>query len=65
MIVIKTGIDKLPKCCEECSYFRIEPDITYYWVALCGLYEDKQIPDKNIYTQTKPPWCPLMEVEDE
>lgn len=62
MIVIKAGIDKLPKCCEECGYFRIEPDRIYYWVAMCELYENMPISDKNIYTQTKPPWCPLMEV---
>ena len=62
MIVIKAGIDKFPKCCEECGYFRIVPEQIYYWVALCELYENKPIPDKNIYTQTKPLWCPLMEI---
>lgn len=69
MVVIKTGLKKLPEYCEECDWYTCRPHPHRGWTEICELechcMDDNQ-PDEWIYDGNgRPKKCPLMEVEGE
>lgn len=68
MVVIKTEMSKLPKVCEDCSYYGVHPTPFDRWKEVCELcgemlnhigggwyHNGKKRPDN----------CPLVEVSDD
>ena len=60
------AMDKLPDCCDDCIYYRCEPDPEYGWADVCDLCHkvmNDRAPDEWMYDgSNRPKACPLIEV---
>ena len=65
MIIIKTGMKKIPDKCKNCKYSFLTDYESIRYCAITGksipyLF----VPEKKNWKYIKPNWCPLEEVDE-
>lgn len=62
IIMARTGMDKLPACCDVCELRILNWDKKW----ACGVGQKRiEIASDRDYLKDKPNWCPLMEIDNE
>lgn len=69
MVIIKTGMRKIPDKCKNCKYSFVEHEPYDSLGNRICLLERKELPyqfvkERKNWCYVKPDWCPLIEIKE-